>query len=663
MAEASPSAKQKLTREARLDLLVKLIKGKGPAAVAQVQQRISAGQELSAKGITWDVGMLKEALARSGSNTTSKDTKPAIPQPRPAAPIHSEKDTKPAAPQLHPAVPASAEKAHPLVPTPVRAPLSTNRAPAATSAPAAALPSTSASVTLPRSQPTPAASSGSSSRWSVAAPTAEAIARKAQMESEHAETFIHTAKNAGENKVAVLMKPNVLSQPTGEYVMPGESVEVVARLSRIQDGRTYLRLKKSTGWVCTRSRKDYWKVVIGSCNGGTALEPASFPTEFLSHAARMLQRVNEEGAPVDERGKPLEAKPSDPPEAKKFRVVSGRSQPILGTPDLQSTQHGAMLQAKEEFAADAVCVMASDGRAYLRLQDGRGWVSERLKADFNRYAIEPAGHPHAVDLDLPRARRSSVMRQTTVEAQDARGNDQAGDAAEEVPYEKPARGPSLKVEAVVFRSDESLWPKAHGQPRPLTSDQRVTLRRLANNFKRKIDDCEKDLKEVEARVESFTRKCESKTMMEAHADSLRKESAKYEKAWQKAVEEAVAGMELSPVKESQTSKIGARVSPVLVLGNTWYCAIVNLGNHSGEDAGDGLASRRWGPLRTDASSAAEDLRALEAALEHALENGGLKPAARPVKKRRTSKVVKEVEEEEAADEEEAEEPGEEEEEE
>merc|ERR1712008_132638 len=158
-----------------------------------------------------------------------------------------------------------------------------------------------------------------------------------------------------------------------------------------------------------------------------------------------------------------------------------------------------------------------------------------------------------------------------------------------------SRGPSLKVEAVVFRSDESLWPKARGPPRPLTSEQRVTLRRLANNFKQKIIECESDLKEVEVRVESFKRACESKTIMEAHADSLRKEAAKYEKAWQKAVEEAIAGMELSPVKESQASKFGARVTPVQVMGNMWYCATLKLGNQIGGDATDGLASRRWGP--------------------------------------------------------------------
>jgi len=228
-----------------------------------------------------------------------------------------------------------------------------------------------------------------------------------------------------------------------------------------------------------------------------------------------------------------------------------------------------------------------------------------------------------------------------------------------VPFEKPPRGPSLKVEAVVFRSDESLWPKAQGPPRPLTSEQRVTLRRLANNFKRKIDQCEQDLKEVEVRVESFQRACESKKIMEAHADSLRKEAAKYEKGWQKAVEEAINGMEFSPVKKSQASKLGARVTPVQVLGKMWYCATLKPGNQNGEDTADGLASRRCGPLRADASSATEDLRKIEAALEHALENGGLTGATRPAKRRRGSKVVEqEVEEEDGADE--AEEPVEEE---
>merc|ERR1719195_155281 len=130
----------------------------------------------------------------------------------------------------------------------------------------------------------------------------------------------------------------------------------------------------------------------------------------------MLQRVDDEGLQIDENGKKLEAGASNPPEAKKFRAL--RSVPILGTPDLQSSQFGAMLSPKEEFSADAVCIVASDGRTYVRLQDGRGWVSERLKADFNRFAVEPVGHPHAVDIDLPRARRSSVVRHSAAEAQE-----------------------------------------------------------------------------------------------------------------------------------------------------------------------------------------------------------------------------------------------------
>jgi len=348
-------AKQKLSREARLDLLVKLVKGKGSAAVGEIKKRIDAGQELTAKGITWDVGMLREALVRTGVNATSR------------------------------ANPATGQTATCQVSTSVRAPLSTTKAPVAPATPAAPTVTSSVSSlasangttlprphpTLPRPQPTPAASTGSSSRWSVGPPTAEAIARKAQLESEQAETFIHTAKNLGENKVAVLMKPNVQSQPTGEYVMPGESFEVVARLSRVQDGRTYLRLKKSTGWVCTRSRKDYWRVVVGSHKEGTVLEPDGFATVFHSHAVRVLQRVDDEGSLLDEHGKPLQAgDSSNPLEAKKFRVVGGRSLPILGTPDLQSSQMGAMLQAKEDFSADAVCVAASDGRTYVRLQDG-----------------------------------------------------------------------------------------------------------------------------------------------------------------------------------------------------------------------------------------------------------------------------------------------------
>ena len=94
----------------------------------------------------------------------------------------------------------------------------------------------------------------------------------------------------------VLAKPNILSRATGKLIEPGECFEVVSRYHEVKDGRTYLQLRESgAGWVSTRSRQDFWKIVLDTF-GSTAVEPGSLPRTNDSKAAKLLVAYNLEGS-------------------------------------------------------------------------------------------------------------------------------------------------------------------------------------------------------------------------------------------------------------------------------------------------------------------------------------------------------------------------------
>merc|ERR1719487_2188396 len=50
-----------------------------------------------------------------------------------------------------------------------------------------------------------------------------------------------------------------------------------------------------------------------------------------------------------------------------------------------------------------------EGRTYLRLKDGRGWVCERSRNDFIRYVVEPVGF--SVPDEGYQRQRPAVLRQ------------------------------------------------------------------------------------------------------------------------------------------------------------------------------------------------------------------------------------------------------------
>lgn len=319
--------------ELLLNLMVKLLRDKGQPAVAQLQQKIKSGEGLVVKGVKVDIDIMKQALNEVGAGAAKPPTQQSS--------LFGRAGT----------IVASVQK------------------PAAGSS---------------------GASTGA--RWCAGPPSAIALAQKAIQECETAEPFARKVANVSDNRIVILTKPNVLSHPTGEFLAPREVAEVIARCARVQDGRTYLRLKRSSGWVSTRSCRDIWKLVLKSADDDSTLEPTGCPTSFESRAAQVLQRVDQEGRRLDSEGNEIIGGRVVTQEIRSFRAVGMRSLPVFVQPSSAAAKSGN-IQGREEFVANAVCLVAEDGRAYLRLQDGTGWVCERSQNDFSRYAIEPADHP------------------------------------------------------------------------------------------------------------------------------------------------------------------------------------------------------------------------------------------------------------------------------
>lgn len=144
-----------------------------------------------------------------------------------------------------------------------------------------------------------------SSRWSPGEASSSLLSSKAIMECEQAEPFLRSvtvlevsessassssASAASVCMVPVFPRPDAMERPV-EQLGPGP-VEVVARLLSRRDGRVYLRLKKTTGWVSTRSCEDMAVVVLTPKAGEDPLEPAKFRTWPLkSPAMEVLPQV------------------------------------------------------------------------------------------------------------------------------------------------------------------------------------------------------------------------------------------------------------------------------------------------------------------------------------------------------------------------------------
>lgn len=475
------------------------------------------------------------------------------------------------------------------------------------------------------------------------APTtsAAALASKVAQECETAEPFCESVVVVGANKVGVMTKPSITSGMTGEYLNPGDTAEVVARTYSPRDGRVYLRLKALCGWVSTRSRKEYNRLVIASLNDKVPLEPPRSHAAAAAAAAELLPHLDEQGKPAG-----AATTPASPPGL--FRVATGRCQ-LLTAPDLAKGIALGALPPHEVFEADGVHLRADDGRAYLRIKGGRGWVSERMRNDFGRLAVEPVEEAGgdllpargersgtAPRRQLHRLRASAAMPPPRKVAVVERRR------VEEVP---PAaslaavaeRSPRLpRPTMALYRSDGELWPEGAGPSRPVTTAVRERLRQLQVRWGQRVREAEEDLQEVEEQANSYQRACTAQRELKEYAEQLRKEMTRVNSKWAGEVKALVAEAEVS-IGDTGATATGiseAGVYPVQVDGQRWYCAASGEGAACAEGAADSGPGRRVGPVRRTAAEAVADLKHMREG------SGGIAErkddSEQPVKRRRTT---------------------------
>mmetsp|Transcript_29713 Transcript_29713/g.47874 ORF Transcript_29713/g.47874 Transcript_29713/m.47874 type:complete len:514 (-) Transcript_29713:177-1718(-) len=240
MASANPS-RQKL-----VEVLVTLLKSKGALMVAEFERRVSLGQGLEARGIKADVETLEEALEEYESQQV-------VVLGKGAKEVNSPQRTAPA--------PSSPPKA---------------------------------SLADKPGSPQKAGSGGA--RWMPSAPSASLLAAKALMECERAEPFSRWVRVVASVKVGVMTRPDMHADLTGTLLSEGEKVEVVARYLCQKDGRVYLRLKKESGWITTRSRKDWSKIVLGPLIGEGVIEPAKYSQPLESVGAKYVPELDDSAA-------------------------------------------------------------------------------------------------------------------------------------------------------------------------------------------------------------------------------------------------------------------------------------------------------------------------------------------------------------------------------
>mmetsp|Transcript_60693 Transcript_60693/g.141938 ORF Transcript_60693/g.141938 Transcript_60693/m.141938 type:complete len:576 (+) Transcript_60693:36-1763(+) len=478
---------------------------------------------------------------------------------------------------------------------------------------------------------TPVVSAGL--RWTPSSASIQAVVSKALMECEEAEPYMERVRVVGDSKVAVLPKPDVNTTPTGEYLASDEWADAVARVVSRKDGRVYVRLRNHTGWVSSRSRKDYAKVVLDVEEGKPSLEPSSMQVIGCSRATRLLPNVTQDGYQVSNHsGSKL----------RRFRTTV--MVPILQSPDGNAASV-AKVQAKEEFLADGAYLRAEDGRAYLHLKDGRGWICERARADFSKLAVEPCGSAEdLVELEdtgvLQPARARAGKKKVFVLEHSA-----AVEAPETVAHDaaQPGADSDAAPAETIFRSDIEIWPEDMHPPKPINKTIRLKLWRLFVCHGVKLKECHEDLKEVSEKAGSFGRACAAQKELLQYAEDLKKEMQKVKKEWSAAVKKELDGAAMSghaPDKVEEPTSGGASagaVMPVQVRGGRWFCAtLTSRSDHDGEDAGaTGHGSRQSGPLRPSAEEAAEDLkRMLQARDSKRKAEATSDPSAAPAKRGR-----------------------------
>jgi len=434
-----------------------------------------------------------------------------------------------------------------------------------------------------------------------------ALASQAINECDDATPFSCVVKVVGEHKVGVLAKPDVKCSPD-EHISPGSTANVIARTVSKRDGRVYLRLKLS-GWITTRSRKHIAKVVLLAVDDSVALEPPDAVAALSSRAAAVVPSLDAFGSTLQHSGDSGARKPT------MFRTLLRT--PILDSPSfLGGTVAGASVCSKEEFMVSGAYVHPSDGRAYLRLQDGRGWVCERVRYEFSRHTVQMAslsnssraggGHVEDAAPRDPGRKRVDGSKKIVVVTREPDPEAETEMEAAVTPVLASSDNP--EVDAVVFRSDKDLWPEGT-VPRPLVRSARAKLRGLHDVYGIRLRECHQDLSDVEEKAATFVRLCPSKQQLLDYAAEIKKEIHDANKEWSAKVHELCAALEGGNATTDQPEESVNCDSfiPVQVRGDRWYCA--SLPTTCSQEVADGERLRRHlGPLRATADEALQDVR-------------------------------------------------------
>lgn len=136
------------------------------------------------------------------------------------------------------------------------------------------------------------------------------------------------------------------------------------------------------------------------------LAPRSIKTSFSSH-----------GSPKNTANRSMYISPAD--HGKYFRVITLKKIPILKDSNIK-LKAIAYMNRGEVFAASEILTSQKDGRVYVCLENGRGWVCATSRADIAKMVIEAIGKQEYDCLNFDedaQLRAGGCMRDVTSQVQ------------------------------------------------------------------------------------------------------------------------------------------------------------------------------------------------------------------------------------------------------
>lgn len=312
--------------------------------------------------------------------------------------------------------------------------------------------------------------------------------------------------------------------------------------------------------------------------------------------------------------------------------------PILCEPVMNKAITGKRLRCNEIFEVDMCKESSVDGRMYLHLVDGRGWVCTTAKNGLS--VVEPANEEirdleeeilrEEERLEKIQERRAALLAAIEDRQQRVRELDEEYEDLCDHPSEDPlskdveaqdidfgVQGATSREQeclaggsnflgvdaAVLLPSDEELWPTSLQPAHHLTQAQRVALRRIFCNFSDRIEEVQQDLGEANALIHKYKQKCKTKEALIAQSRKLTQEAAKLHEEWETCVKAELAKRVLPSPAPSESNLDG--VVPIQVRAERWFSATIETkANLQNVDAG---RSQVLGPLRKSLADAKDDL--------------------------------------------------------